>query len=154
DRIVLKLLAKDPSRRYQNAASLIQDFERLEHAGTSKHASRSEDMITLPLDALRPSLRDRVRSRWRPLVFGSAGAILAVGAVLIAIRLAPSRRARYESVAVLPFRLVSADSVQSAYVAEGLNDALVTKLTQISKLRVSPWLTAQRFAQIDRPLTE
>ena len=48
------------------------------------------------------------------------------------------------SVAVLPFKNVSDDPLESDYLAEGITRAVITKLTQAG-LQVTPWETARRY---------
>src|SRR5262249_5484072 len=54
--------------------------------------------------------------------------------------------APYASVAVLPLKNMSEHPEESDYLADGISRALITKFSQVLKLRVVPWTTAARFA--------
>jgi TolB-like protein len=58
----------------------------------------------------------------------------------------------YRRVAVLPFRNLSADLAESDFLADGFSQSLITKLTQVSAIGVTPWVTAQRFSDLSVPL--
>ncbi len=72
---------------------------------------------------------------WRPFTGGTAGP-------------------RFGSVAVLPLQNLSAEKAESDYLVAGLSQALITRLTQGLDLRVTPWMTTMRYADVKRPLTE
>jgi TolB-like protein len=54
------------------------------------------------------------------------------------------------TVAVLPLRNISEDPLDSTYLAEGISQAVVTRLVQAG-LRVTPWDTARRYADSAEP---
>lgn len=56
------------------------------------------------------------------------------------------------SIAVLPFRSVSDDQGDNSYLADGISEALITKLTRLPNLRVIPWVTADRYRESAKPL--
>ena len=56
-----------------------------------------------------------------------------------------STPAQYASIAVLPFKNTSARPADSEHMSEGLSQAVINRLTQMSNLRVPPWMTARRF---------
>ena len=57
------------------------------------------------------------------------------------------------SVAVLPLRNVSEDPLESDYLAEGIAEAVITRLAQVG-LHVTPWETARRYANRDVPMDD
>jgi TolB-like protein/DNA-binding winged helix-turn-helix (wHTH) protein/Tfp pilus assembly protein PilF len=63
-------------------------------------------------------------------------------------RYAPRHSARIESLAVLPFANLTGDP-QQEYLAEGISDALLTDMAQISGLRVISGNSAARYAKSD-----
>jgi TolB-like protein/DNA-binding winged helix-turn-helix (wHTH) protein/Tfp pilus assembly protein PilF len=74
---------------------------------------------------------------------------LAIGLVAgIWWRYAPRHSARIESLAVLPFANLTGDP-QREYLAEGISDALLTDMAQISGLRVISGNSAARYAKSD-----
>jgi len=90
---------------------------------------------------------------------GAAGVIALAGAlVLVLIRYHSSSHAslesrRIESIAVLPFRNLSGDSEQE-YFADGMTEALITELAQISALRVISRTSVMRYKGSNKPPPE
>jgi TolB-like protein/DNA-binding winged helix-turn-helix (wHTH) protein len=68
-------------------------------------------------------------------------------------RLLGNRNPSIHSVGVLPLQSLSDDPKQE-YFAEGVTDALITDLAQISDLRVVSRTTIMRYARPDKPLPE
>ena len=132
ERITLKCLDKDPTRRYQSARELGVDLQRL--------ANPSAGSAT-PLVAEPPAVRAR---QWRtPALFGF-GLLAAVllGGLLIGLSLYRTRSRReaaasapIESLAVLPLENLSRDPGQD-YFADGMTEELTADLAQIGALRV------------------
>jgi TolB-like protein len=101
--------------------------------------------------SLRLARRRRVRSL-------TSGAVLLIGATCIAYfwikhagrAAAPAvSPAAYKSLAVLPLRNLTANPAESVHLADGIAQSLTTKLTQLSGLRVTPWVTARRYRDSD-----
>jgi serine/threonine protein kinase len=125
--IILKLLDKDPERRYQSAREVRVDLERMRTPSTPVPESRSR----------------RKRSIAKPALAGAAGiAILAaamygldVGGIR-SLLLGGSRRGEIRSIAVLPLENLSRDP-EEEYFADGMTEALITEFAQIRALRLS-----------------
>jgi TolB-like protein len=83
-----------------------------------------------------------------------AYAILAFGCVatVLLVRSRSGGRPDFSSVAVLPLENLSADPGESDYLANGITESLTAKLTQVTGLRVTPWITSSRFAGSEEPL--
>ena len=102
--------------------------------------------------------RDEGAERLRPLLLAKfqvrffwIGAVVALAIALVAgiwWRYAPRHSARIESLAVLPFANLTGDP-QQEYLAEGISDALLTDMAQISGLRVISGSSAARYAKSD-----
>jgi len=60
----------------------------------------------------------------------------------------------FASVAVLPLKNSSDDPNLSNYLADGIGENLTTKLTQGLGVRVTPWVTAQRYSDQSRPFPD
>jgi non-specific serine/threonine protein kinase len=105
-------------------------------------------------------------SRKRRLALGG-GAVLCLGLLLGGLVLGPWGRSPeptravpvksgLSSIAVLPFNDASDDPAESAYLADGISEALIIKLTQMQLpgLRMTPWMTSRRYKQSDKTVGE
>jgi tetratricopeptide (TPR) repeat protein/predicted Ser/Thr protein kinase len=125
DRIVGKMLAKDPAQRYSTAADLAVDLRALE--------------LTLPGSGVRvirqlPVTRRRRAMPWVALIVAAFLVTMAVYTparqqlkIWLGISLVP----RIKQVAVLPLGVVSGDAQTAAFGA-GLTETLTAKLTQLT----------------------
>ena len=138
EEIINKALEKDRKLRYQNAADIRTDLQRLKR----DTESRSVAAVT--------SRSPQRRGLTALLVAGLALAVLA-GAVIPTnvggLRdrlLGRNRPPRIESLAVLPLENFSRDPEQE-YFTEGMTDALITDLAQIKALRVISRTSVMRY---------
>ena len=125
--ICLKCLEKDPKRRYSSALALAEDLE---------HWLKHE-----PILARRTGFFTRARKwvRRNPSTAGLIALLVALAAcrlqaALVALR-AVSAVPMPKSVAVLPFSNLSKEE-QNAYFADGVQDQILTDLSQIADLKV------------------
>jgi len=119
DTIILRALEKDPDRRYQTAAEMERDLATFESHGAP--------------GARRPRAWTASVAAAAILALGGATALAVWKGPLLLDALSPG--GRFEAVAVLPLENLSGDQAQ-AYFAEGMTDALTTRLAQIGTLRV------------------
>jgi len=123
ERVVMRCLERDPARRFPSVAALLEELRRL---------------------AEGPA-RDARGAHGKRAVWWAAGAVgaLALAGLVLGTDLgglrsrwlgAPPERA-IRSIAVLPLDNLSQDP-QQEYFAEGMTDALITSLAQLSALRV------------------
>jgi TolB-like protein/Tfp pilus assembly protein PilF len=123
--ICLKCLEKDPGRRYPTAAELADDLERwLRHE---------------PIQARRTNLFVRGK-KWlqRNPTRAVAAASLAALAVAVGVLILKSdvvRSVPATGIAVLPFDNLS-QSKENAFLADGVQDDILTKLAKIAALKV------------------
>ncbi len=136
EHLVEKMLAKTPDDRYQLVHEVRTDLARAR--GTIAPTRRT------PL--------------WKNRRIGLSMGAVALVAVLVALgawwlassRDAPVSSTGHPSVAVLPLRNLSQDPMESDYLAEGISQAVITKLTQAG-LRVTSWETARRYGHSGEP---
>ena len=125
ERIVAKMLAKDPNDRYATPADLLVDFKALQHLERAPSPPRS----------VRPG-----RPKVKLLAAGVGIAVLAAG--VLAFLPAQSRQRlgnwfrinplpREKLVAVLPFAIVNSDANARPF-SDGLTETLTAKLTQLT----------------------
>ena len=125
DRIVAKMIAKDPTQRYSTAADVAVDLHALQLALGQSGAR----VLRHP-----PVPRRKRTAGW---AVGFAAAFLTATAFIAPVRqqfkklLDPSSMPRAKQVAVLPFSIVGADAQTEAFGA-GLAETLTAKLTQLT----------------------
>ena len=136
ERIIGKALQKDRELRYQDAAELRRDLERLQQDLTSgRH---------LQTAAARRTWRRRAGVAAVSL-FGLLVAMAArnAGTIRQWFR-SPAGAPHIESLAVLPVESLSGDPAQE-YFADGLTDELISDMARISSLRVISRASAMRY---------
>lgn len=147
ERIISKCLEKEPANRYASAKELIADLNQVESGDLSA------------LIAGKPRRRTK-QSLWRRplpmsvLVLGVAGLLFALN--IGGIRDFLTGRARtpqVQSLAVMPLENLSHDPEQD-YFAEGITDALITELGQISALQVKSRTSVMQYKKTDKSLPQ
>ncbi len=129
--VILRSLEKEPERRFSTAGEVAG---ALQGAGATR--------VTLA--------SHRAPRRRRPwVIVGVAAAVgLAAGALVLFPQLRGGLRTsapvHIESLAVLPLEDLSGDS-QQGYFADGMTDALITRLAQIGSLRVISRTSVMRY---------
>lgn len=127
--VMLRLLQKDPARRYSSATDVLRDLARV---GTTAVG-------------VRDVLHRRVRRAAR-VISGRRTQLLPIGAAIVltggtaygvmALRDAnPAAIPPRMAIAVLPFRNLSADSSHS-YFASGLHEQILSELTKVRAVKV------------------
>ena len=141
--IIVKLLDKDPERRYQSARELRVDLERLRAPSTSLMAE--------------PKRKKRVA---RPVLTAGIAAVIlaaiAIGIDLGRIRsrlLGQSRSSQIRSIAVLPLEDLS-HNIEEEYFADGMTEALITELVQIRALRVTSRTSVMQYKRVQKTLPQ
>ena len=139
--IILKCLEREPGQRYPGAAELAADLQRL-LGGLTVQAERS-----------------RVRARRvRTLGIAFPVTVVVVLAVLAALNVGGLRTRMFtpppiRSIAVLPLANLSGDASQE-YFADGMTEALINDLGQVSALRVISRTSAMAYKGAKKPLKQ
>jgi serine/threonine-protein kinase len=143
ERITMKCLEKSPENRYQSAVELVIDLRRLE-ASTSG--------IYIPQARRR---RGRPKGRIWGMAVVLAAVALAVGLNVRGLRdrLFGAPPSLAQSVAVLPIPTPPGQPEQE-YFADGMHDALISELTNISAMRVIPRTSMMRYKESRKSITE
>jgi TolB-like protein/Flp pilus assembly protein TadD/predicted Ser/Thr protein kinase len=146
ERIINKLLEKEPGQRLQSATELSAALKRLRRDSSGGQATVAVTPAAKPLPL-------------RALAIAAAAVVLAAGGYA-AMRwrqgnatpavTAPAAPAAKPSVAVLPFQNLSGDP-QNDYFSDGTTEEIITKLSKIQNLQVSSRMTVARFkgSQLD-----
>jgi TolB-like protein/Flp pilus assembly protein TadD len=127
--IVQRCLAKEPGARYQNAGE-----------------------VSAALEAAETSVPVNGRSR-RALAIAGATALALLAAVIIgwATWRGPPSGAGIDSLVVLPFADLT-PAPESAYLADGVTDAVITELGQLGALRVTSRTSSMRYRDSKEPI--
>jgi len=133
ERIIRKLLEKEPDRRYQSARELLVDLKNLKRDSSSGEVKASV-----------PGIASR-----RPYIYAAAAAALIVIAMVAAMmmrqqKVAPAGLEPITSIAVLPFANASKDP-ETDYLSDGISESITNNLAQISSIRVTPRSTVFRY---------
>lgn len=136
DRVVQRCLAKDPAERWQTAGDAAKELEWILAHPTGEPPSRSRRIVVAT----------------------------ALGALLLAVLLwlnwprhasvsGTGSTQRIRSLAVLPLENFSRDPEQE-YFADGMTEALTTRLAQISALSVISRTSVMQYRQVHKPLPQ
>ena len=138
--VIMKALEKDPRRRYQSAADLLSDIERLPVAEDPGKVATAANLFSAPTEALAPGLAATEKlpstKKWFPALLAALLLLVAVGiytqrgrigSVLGGKAAVPAQK----FLAVLPFRSVGGDDKDQAFI-QGITETVSIKLMQLT----------------------
>src|SRR5213596_1711302 len=131
--LLKSMLAPDPKDRPQSARELLSEVHRC-----------------------YTNFNPEARSRRRRVVFAAAGATLVIAAIAIGAWLYQHAQfsGQFErSIAVLPFENLS-DDKENAYLAEGIQDEILTRLSKVGDLKVISRTSMQHYKNKPENLRE
>ena len=133
--IMSKCLEKDRNLRYQHAADVRTDLQRLKRDTESGKAVRS----------------DTATARWslRTLLIGAASFVFVIALVAVGTYyFGSSSRTPINSIAVLPFTNASGDP-SAEYLSEGITEGIINRLSGLPNVKVISRTSAFRYKQRD-----
>ena len=147
--VVRKALGEEPGQQRFIATFARRGYrfvaDVLENSEEPPDVARENAPVTLA----HPKPANRLAIAWGgALLLG-----LAVAAAVFIHRSAASSAGPIKAIAVLPFRIFSADPSER-YLAEGMTDAVIADLASISALRVTSRQSVMRFDGSPQPLPE
>src|SRR5580698_9403529 len=129
--IIERALHKDRGQRYQHAAEILADLQRLKRGTDSGSVDREPDTQSVP-----GSATNQLSSASHP---GSRASTQQSGSLR-----APRVSKIISSLAVLPFENISRDP-ENDYLSDGITGSLINNLTTVPKLRVMARSTVFRY---------
>ena len=138
ERIINKALEKDRNLRYQSAADLRSDLQRLKRDTDSGRSSSLASGSSSSVAAATPS------SSRKYVIAGVATTLLIAAAASIYFFRGKSDTTKISSIAVLPFVNATSDA-SNEYLSDGLTESLISTLSQLPNLKVMARSTVFRF---------
>jgi eukaryotic-like serine/threonine-protein kinase len=133
ERIINKALEKDRNLRYQHAADMRTDLQRLKR-----------DTESTQIAAVRPP-PDKTHQGRKLWVIMATCLIAAIALAAAGARyLRSSAEAQIDSIAVLPFANVSGDASKD-YLSDGITESLMASLTHVPELKVKSRSSVFRY---------
>lgn len=139
ERIVKKAMQKDRANRYQHVDEILTDLRSL------KKETETGIMQERPTETKR---------LWKKQAYRYVGgAVLATTLIIAGLYFFRGGSKAIESIAVLPLENLSGDPEQD-YFADGMTEALITDLAQISALRVISRTSVMQYKGVKKPVPE
>jgi serine/threonine protein kinase/Flp pilus assembly protein TadD len=152
-RVVLRALAKDPAKRYQNCKDMLADLQAVKSAGDATTLGvGSRELAKYAKDAAGEVRRDSALQILRRWWIATPLAILLLAVVAMAI---PSSRERItfalfgmseEHLVILPFENVGNDPANET-LNDGLMDSMTARLSNLEESQSSLWVVPANFVR-------
>ena len=143
ERIVRKLLEKDPARRYQSARELFVDLKNLKRDSTSGEVAKPA----------RPKTSMRKTAFVGASLIGVVALVIAAMVLFKGSRTGSSTVDAIDSIAVMPFVNVANDP-ETEYLSDGISESIINNLAGITTLRVIPRSTVFGYKGKDTALAQ
>ena len=140
DRIVKKALSKHPRDRYQHVEEMAVDLRSIDKTSEPKVGQARSSARTSP-------------NLTRKLVYAGAAVLVVLAIAAWILFVLAGRTQTIHSIAVLPLTALS-DSTGQEYFVDGMTEALIADLSQISALRVISRTSIMRYKSTTKPLPE
>ena len=134
--IIDKLLKKDPDERYQNLSDLLVDLTSF---------VKEDDSIMIKT---KPAIV-KLFLRKKAYLYGSIAILLTILLLIFGKPYLFPERSDENTIAVLPLESITQDSEQE-WFTNGMTDALITELAQISGLRVISRSSSMQYKGINK----
>ncbi|MEJ2636745.1 MAG: protein kinase [Calditrichia bacterium] len=138
-RIVNKMLEKNPDDRYQSMSELLLDLKGISQGNKSNMSEKSASLLNL----------SQIK---RSYVFIPLIAVF-VTIIFYFGYLSTEEKSIIGSIAVLPLENLSGIADQE-YFVDGMTDALIAELAQISSIRVISRTSAMQYKNVRKPIHE
>jgi serine/threonine protein kinase/tetratricopeptide (TPR) repeat protein len=135
ERLVDRLIEKDPSKRYQSAGELIEALEELQ-----------ESLELLPK---RSQLQVRLLRQRRRIAGAAVAAAVVIAAAIIGIRHFTGTARAIDSIAILPFENLSTE-VDDEMVADAMMRELTAVFGQVSSWKVISSRSMAKYKETDK----
>ena len=134
--IIDKLLKKDPNERYQNLSDLLVDLTSF---------VKEEDLVLMKT---KPAIV-KLLLRNKVYLYGSIAILLVILFLIIGRPYLFPDRLEGNKIAVIPIVNIT-DNVEQEWFSDGMTDALITNLAQISGLRVTSFSSSIKYKGTDK----
>jgi serine/threonine-protein kinase len=137
--VVSKALEKDPEKRYQELAELLDDLKSIS-------AGIVPDEIKVRLRRAKQYKRKRI------LTYAGISGFVII-ATVVALNLFIGRGESIDSIAVLPFVNLTGDAAHD-YFVDGATDELIGQLAKIGAWRIIARTSVMQYKGVEKPLPE
>lgn len=138
NRLILICMEKERERRYQTAAELLSELDKIEKG--------------IPI-AVRIPLKRKLEIKWKSVLLYGGVPLFLILIIAGVIYLFIGRAEAIDSIAVLPFENLTGDTGQE-YFVDGIIDELIGQLGQIGALRVISLWSVMQYKGVKKPLPE